>query len=681
MADLSSLLSPFSLRHLRLRNRVVSTSHAPAYAVDGMPKEQYRRYHEEKAKGGLALSMFGGSSVVSPECPASFGQLNLGVDSVIPYLEELADCIHRHGAATMCQISHMGRRSRWDAGDWLPNVAPSAIREPEHRSFPKAMESWDIDRAVRSFGEAARRCKEGQLDGVELSFANQHLISQFLSPMSNQRTDKYGGSFANRIRIAYEVLDSVRAAVGSEFIVGVRITGDELVRAGLSFDECIEVAVALAETGQVDFLNVMGGTPVDYLNLAVQIANMSFPVAPFLYLASGIKAEVNIPILQAQRLSDVATASRAISDGHLDLVGLVRPHMADPYLVQKLLENRAEDIRQCIGANYCIDKIYMGGQALCIQNAATGREATMPHVVEKSKGPRRRVVVVGGGPAGLEAARVTALRGHDVVLFETAERLGGQIRLAQRASWREALSGIPRWLEKQIIKLDVDIRLGQAAGVVDVLAESPDVVMVATGGRPNTGLLEAGNEYTVSSWTVLEAATEVGRRVLLFDDHGGHQGPACAEFLARKGNRVEVVTPERFLGVEVGGTNHPIHLRELYKLGVVITPDFRLVEVYEEGEDRVAVLENVYTLLQEERVVDTVIVEAGTLPDDELYFELVPRSRNGGAVDLEKLAAGELSCPICNPEGAFELYRIGDAVASRNIHAAIYDGLRYAKDL
>jgi 2,4-dienoyl-CoA reductase-like NADH-dependent reductase (Old Yellow Enzyme family) len=212
------LLAPFQLKNLRLRNRIVSTSHEPAYAEDGLPKLRYQLYHEEKARGGIALTMIGGSANVALDSPSTFGQLYVGDDAIIPYFQQLADRVHAHGAAVMSQITHMGRRTRWDSGDWLPIVSPSPLREPAHRSFPKELEEFDIRRIVRAYGAAARRCRDGGLDGVEVSAHAGHLIDQFWSPRMNRRTDRYGGSFDNRLRFAFEVLAEVRGSVGDDLV-------------------------------------------------------------------------------------------------------------------------------------------------------------------------------------------------------------------------------------------------------------------------------------------------------------------------------------------------------------------------------------------------------------------------------------------------------------------------------
>ncbi len=303
----------------------------------------------------------------------------------------------------------------------------------------------------------------------------------------------------------------------------------------------------------------------------------------------------------------------------------------------------------------------------------------MPHIISRAAAPRR-AVVVGGGPGGLEAARVLAERGHAVVLYEASAKLGGQINIAARATWREALSGIARWLEHRVRKLGADVRVGVTATADHVLQENPDIVIVATGGRPNKGLF-AGADLAVSTWDILTGVVTPGENVLLYDDNGAHQGPSCAEYLATRKALVEFVTPGRMVGEEVGHTNIGVHLREFGRHGVISTVGYRLIEVLREGNKLVAVLRHEYDMNEEERVIDQVVAEHGTLPRDELYFALKPLSRNLGQVDIRSLMQGRRQDINDNDQGRFQLFRVGDAVASRNIHASIYDSLRLCKDL
>jgi 2,4-dienoyl-CoA reductase-like NADH-dependent reductase (Old Yellow Enzyme family)/thioredoxin reductase len=674
------LLQPFQLKHLMMRNRIMSTAHEPAYSEDGLPKDRYRLYHVEKARGGIALTMTAGSAIVAEDSPAAFGNLHAYRDEIVPWLARLADDCHAHGSAVMIQITHLGRRTNWNHSDWLPVLAPSPIREPAHRSFPKEAEDWDLARIVRAYAAAAARMQAAGLDGIELE-AYGHLMDGFWSPATNRRTDDYGGSLDNRLRFTFQVLDAIRATVGPAFIVGIRMVADEAWDKGLSRADGLEIGRRLVASGQIDFLNVIRGHIETDAALAEVIPIHGTRSAPHLDFAGEVRAALNIPVFHAARINDVATARHAIAAGLLDMVGMTRAHIADPHIARKVREGREQDIRPCVGATYCLDRIYEGREALCIHNPATGREAIMPHEVERAAGPHKSVVVVGAGPAGLEAARVAAARGHEVVLFEAADEPGGQIRLAARTRRRSELLGIAEWRMAQCQKLGVAMRFNELAEADDVLSKDPDVVIVATGGLPDTGFLEAGEDIVVSSWDILSGDARPGAEVLLFDDNGAHPGMQAAELLAEAGAKLEIVTPERFFAPEIGGLNHVAYARCFQEHGVRITINSRLRQVRREGNRLAAVIGSDYTDRTEERLADQVVVEHGTLPLDELYFVLKEQSSNRGEVDYRALIAGRPQAVVSNPDGRFRLFRIGDAVASRNIHAAIYDALRLCKDL
>ncbi len=674
------LLQPFRLKHLTLRNRLMSTAHEPAYTDDGMPKERYRLYHAEKAKGGIALTMFGGSAVVAPDSPQAFGNILLYKDEVVRWLRELADAVHEHGAALMIQVTHLGRRTSWNRGDWLPVLAPSPIREPAHRAFPKAAEDWDIARIVGQYAAAAERCKTAGLDGLELECYG-HLMDQFWSPATNKREDDYGGSLDNRLRFSLEVLRAVRQSVGSEFLVGVRMVCDEDWEKGLSKEEGLTIARRLAESGLIDFINVIRGHIDTDEGLSHVIPGMGARSAPHLDFAGEVRSTTKFPVFHAARIQDVATARHAVASGKLDMVGMTRAHLADPHIARKIADGRESDIRPCVGMGYCIDRIYVGLDALCIHNPATGREASMPHVIAPAAMRGRKVVVVGAGPAGLEAARVAAARGHEVVVFEAAGEAGGQVRLAAKLARRREILGIIDWRLQQCSAHGVRFRFNTLAESKDVLAEQPEIVFVATGGVPNLSFLDAGADLVTTSWDILSGAVKPVESVLLFDDNGADAGLTIAEFIAKAGSRLEIVTPERILAPEVGGTNYPPYFKSLSAHGAVITLNLRLDRVARAGNKLVAVLFNEYDKSRHERLVDQIVVEHGSLPLDELYFALKPRSQNLGEVDYDGLIANKPPYLARNPGGDYQLYRIGDAVSSRNIHAAIYDALRLAKDL
>lgn len=668
------LLTPFQLRDLRLRNRVVSTSHEPAYSVDGLPTERYTAYHVEKAKGGVALTMIGGSAVVAPDSPAAFGNLELYRDEIVPWLATLVDAVHEEGAAVICQITHLGRRTSNYSGEWLPLVAPSPGKERAHRAVPKVAEAWDIRRIVAAYAEGAKRCKDSGLDGIEIE-AYGHLFDGFLSPATNHRSDAWGGSFEQRLRFPIEVLRAIRGAVGDDLLIGLRLAVTDLLAGGLSVEQGIEATRRLADEG-VDFLSVIRGHIDTDEGLAQVIPPMGTPLAPHLKFAGEVRAQVGIPVMHASRIADVATARHAVSSGLLDLVGMTRAQIADPHLVAKLAAGEEQRIRPCVGAGMCLDAIYQGSDAKCIHNPSTGRELSLPHDVPRRTGPERHVVVVGAGPAGLEAARVLGERGHHVCVLEAAGQAGGQLRLAARSSARQELGGIIDWRLAECERLGVEVRYRTLADAKTVGAERADVVIVATGGSPDVSWLTTGSELVVEGWELLAGAAKPKASVLLYDDNGGHAGLDVAHALLRGGANVEYVTPERTLAPDLGGINYPPYARALAHAQTRITLLHTLEAVETHPEGLVATLYSEHADERFERVVDQVVVEAGTAPNDELYHELVAGSVNGGEVDYGALLELRPQQVRSNHDGQYELYRVGDAVSSRNVHAAIYDSFR-----
>jgi N-methyl-L-proline demethylase len=673
------LLQPYQLKHLTLRNRIMTTAHEPAYPEDGMPKERYRAYHAERAKAGIALTMTAGSAAVSRDSPPAFNNILAYKDEVVSWMKELADACHEHGAAVMIQLTHLGRRTRWDNGDWLPVVSSSHKREAAHRAFPKKIEDWDIARIVKDYADAAERMKVAGLDGIELE-AYGHLMDQFWSPLTNELDAPYGGSLDNRLRFAFEVLTAIRERVGADFIVGVRYSADEVLDGGLTKQDGFEISRRLKESGMVDFLNIIRGHIDTDAGLTDVIPVQGMASSPHLDFAGEIRAATKFPTFHAARIPDVATARHAIASGKLDMVGMTRAHMTDPHIVRKIVEGRENDIRPCVGANYCLDRIYQGGAAYCIHNPATGRETTMPHEIARAD-VRRRIVVIGAGPAGLEAARVAAERGHEVVVFEMADKPGGQIRLTAQSARRREMIGIIDWRMAQCEARGVTFHFNAFAEADDALAENPDVVIVATGGFPHVEVLAFGNDLVASTWDIISGDVKPGANVLLFDDAGDHAAMQAAEFIARSGARLEVMTPDRSFAPEVMAMNLVPYMRALQKLDVTFTVTYRLETVRRDGNEVVAVIGSDYDNVRKERRFDQIVVNHGTIPMDDLYFQLKPLSRNLGAVDYDDLIAGRPQKTIRNSNGKFQLFRIGDAISARNTHAAIYDALRLVKDL
>src|SRR5213080_4013422 len=627
--EFRSLFTPIRVGSVTLKNRIYSSGHAEAMAEGGRPTARLARYHESKAQGGCALTIFGGSSSVHPSSPAAaWKQIANHDDSIIPAYRAIADAVHRHDCLAFTQLTHLGRRAQSDPEVSPVLLAPSQIPERVHREVPHELEPEQIAALVRAFGEAARRCRAGHLDGIEISMAHNHLIDQFWCPLFNQRTDEYGGSLENRMRFAFEVLAEIRREVGRDFVVGARISGDEFTAGGLSAHDMAEIARRLAASGLMDFLSIIGGGAHTYALQAAAVPNMSFPTAVYVPLAAAIKkAAPSLPILHASRIVDPIQADQLAAAGQVDVVGMTRALIADPDLPRKTREGRLDDIRTCVGANEgCIDRIYQGKPVTCVQNPATGREAELADVHAATR--RKLVVVVGGGVAGLEAARMAATRGHRVVLFEKAAELGGQVLLAARAPARAEYAGIVRFLVAQVEKLAVRIRPGVEA----------------------TPLAGCDGKHVVTDRDVLSGEAKVGANVVVVDDVHTQEALSTAELLLEQGKRVEVISPLFYVGQNIGITSIAPLYAHLYTRSVVLTPGTELRTV----EGSTVVVANVYSGAERRiEAVDTVVMAAGSRSTDGLYRAL----------------KGHVA----------ELCAAGDCVAPRGIHQAILDGTRASR--
>ena len=644
------LFSPIKLGHLVARNRIVSTPHGAALGDKGGITERYIRYHEEKARGGCAVVMMFGSSSIHPTSVNDWGEVNNWDDSVIPQFQRMSEAIHRHGALCLSQISHRGRRGHsWYSG--VPLWAPSDTREERHREWPHVMTRREIREVVDAWAAAAVRLKTGGFDGCDIPFYGGHLLENFLSPLANRRTDEYGGSLDNRLRLAREVLAAVREAVGRDFIVGARHSGDHFVPGGLTREELLEVARRLDAPGLVDYWMVSGSNSETLRYEAMLTPSLYHAHGLYNDLAALTRSVVRVPVIVAGRIVTPEQAEAALAAGVADLVGMTRALIADPEMPTKALDGRLEDIRVCVGASEgCIGRLRQGKAITCVQNPVIGREAELGEIRPAVR--PKRVVVVGGGVAGLEAARVAALRGHRVTLLEAGRALGGQVLAAARAPKREDYAVIATWLAGQVRKVGVEVRLNAAAGAAEVLAEAPDAVIVATGATPRLPEIPGvGLPHVSTTVDVLLGRVAPGRRCVVVDEDGHFAAPTAADFLAGRGCDVTVVTRYFMVGEDIDeGIRSDLYAR-LFGQGVRLVPLTVATEVLPGG------VRTRHTFSGAEAVLDadTVVFAFGGKANDGLFHELEGRVR--------------------------ELRLVGDAYSPRRIHDAILDGTRAARAL
>jgi 2,4-dienoyl-CoA reductase-like NADH-dependent reductase (Old Yellow Enzyme family)/thioredoxin reductase len=650
MTQFRRLFSPVKLGRREAPNRIVSTPHGAAFGERGGITDRYIRYHEHKARGGCGVVMMFGSSSIHPTSVNDWGEVNNWDDGIVPQFQRMSEAIHRHGALCLSQISHRGRRGHsWYSG--VPLWAPSDTREERHREWPHVMTRREIREVIDAWAAAAVRLQKGGFDGCDIPLYGGHLLENFLSPLSNGRTDEYGGSLENRTRLAREVLLAVREAVGPDFIIGVRHSGDHFVAGGLSREELLEVARLVDAVGVADYWMVSGSNTETLRFEAMVTPSLYHPHVLYGELAAMTRAVVRPPVILAGRVSTPEQAEAALAAGVCDLVGMTRALIADPEMPRKAREGQLEDVRICVGASEgCIGRLRQGKAITCVQNPVIGREAELAEIPPAAR--RKRVVVVGGGVAGLEAARVAALRGHRVTLVEAAPTLGGQVLAAARAPKREDYAVIAAWLAAQVRKLGVEVRLNAPVTAADVLALAPEAVIVATGATPRVPDLPGVDlPHVATAVDVLLGRVTPGRRCVVVDEDGHFAAPTTADLLAGRGCQVTLVSRYFMIGEDIDeGIRSDLYAR-LFGQGVVLEPLTQAVAVVPGGVRT----RHTFSGAETTRPADTVVLAFGGKANDGLYHE------------LDGLVA--------------ELGLVGDAVSPRRIHDAILDGTRAARAL
>ena len=640
------LFTPIALGPVTLKNRIVFCAHLTNYAEDGLPSAQHAAYYAARARGGAGLIITEEHSTHPTDWP--YEKLIHGFNpAVLEGYRRITEAVHAHGVPIFAQLNHNGGQAS-SMYSRQPVWAPSAVPDPLFREVPKAITPAEIDEVVAGYADVAARCAEGGFDGVELQCSHSSIVRGFLSPATNLRTDAYGGSLERRARLLLEIVAAVRAAIGPRLALGVRLCGDELLDGGTTLEDAVALAGMVEATGQVDYLNTSIG--VATASLFMIEASMAIKPGYSLFIPEALRAAVALPVVGVGRFKDPLQADRALAEGRCDLVGVVRGQIADPDFAAKARAGRGEDIRLCLSCNQeCVGRMGLNRWLGCIENPAAGREATTPVVLTAAP---RRVVVVGAGPGGLQAAIAAARRGDQVTVLEAADSPGGQVALAAKVPSRAEFGDLIRNQVHEATRLGVELRCGVAADAELIIGLRPEVVVVATGSRPNRPWWAPAEELETGPrlcdvTEVLRGTVAPTGAVLVIDELGFHQATSVAELLADRGCQVEVMTPSMVVGQDLGVS---LDLEQWWirasAKSITQTANTLVTGLDAEG----VVTTDVRTGASGHRAVDWVVLAIPAVANDELFYEL----------------EGKVPAVV----------RVGDALAPRRAHAAVLDGER-----
>jgi len=651
---LPNLFSPLTIGTVEVKNRISFQPHLTNMAVGNLPSERQMYYWGERAKGGAGL-VITEELTVHPTDMAYEKLIDVYHPEVIPGFKKITDYVHQFDARIFAQLNHNGQQGDGSISR-LPVWAPSPIPDVLFRETPKEMEAEDIEEVAKYFAKSAIHVREGGFDGIELQFGHSSLARQFLSPLTNFRSDEFGGSLENRMRAPLKFISAVRKAVGKDFTLGIRMCADEMIPGGLDLGQVQEICARFEESGLIDFMDLSIAT---FYNLYLVEGSMHTPLGYTIPLAAGVREKIKLPVFCTGRINDPVMAEKVLASGQADMIGMCRALICDPFLPKKAKEGRMEDIRYCIACNQgCIGRIGMNKTLGCVQNPAVGREKEWGEGTLAKASVKKKVMIIGGGPAGMWAAKMAGRRGHDVTLYDNKENLGGQVLTAMKGAGRDEFGVIARNEKEQVNKAGAIVKNGVEMTAEKVLAQKPDVVIIATGSQPKQNPVPgAESDAVYNVWQVLQNDANLGESVCMIDYDGHQRAAATAEFLANQGKKVHIITASLFVGAELGPTQDLYLTRQrLLQKGVTFTPDIAVMEICgNRGEKKIKGF-NVYSNEWDEwGGFDSVVLAMGQKADDTLYFSLKGKVK--------------------------ELYRIGDAVAPRKVDMAIWEGHRIGREI